>query len=259
MFRLTGTDLPASRQGTACVAPAFRVWQGSARGMGVLARINTYANYSIPGFDIRQLDIPRPIATGFLFKLLPPFAFKTPHLEGFQLLPEAINPLPKMFWVGDDVINIYAPQQFAPPSLTITLLASVPIPGQAIAIVSGFTVTSVSYQGLSIPFTQMGLALTLQSEYAVAVGDELEVVGTYVTDAQFVCYVASFLFSDLDYVDRFDYMGTNFTPARDATNPQVGEFVWSETLKLCTVFSAMPMEAPALNWDYLSSTGSLSY
>lgn len=259
MFRLTGTDLPTTKKDPVRVVPAFRVWQGASRGMGVLARINTYANYRTPGFDVQQIDIPRPLATGLLFKLMPPFAFKHPGLEGFQILSDAISPLPKTFWVGDGVINIYAPTQTLPSLIAIAWLVGAPLPGRALAVPNAFTPTTVTYQGLIVPFTLSDGQLSLDTSYAIPVGDELEIVGSYAATPQFISYAATFLFSEFDFLDRFDYMGVNYAPAPDATNPQVGQFVWSETLKLATVFSSTVIDTPAVNWDYSSSIGVLSY
>lgn len=97
------------------------------------------------------------------------------------------------------------------------------------------------------------------NEYQLGVGDELEIAGTYAVTPQLIYYVATFLFSDFDYLDRFDYMGTNYIPAPDATNPKVGQFIWSENLKLCTVFSHVQFDPPTVNWNYLSVPGQLSF
>jgi len=260
MFRLTGADLPTSKSSLAnTIPPTFRVWQGESRGLGVLARINTYANYDTLGFGVEEVDIPPPIATGYLLKFLLPFTFRSPSLEGFALLSDPTNPLIKTLWLGDGAVNLYSPALAIPALFYVVLLTGAPIPGRTIAIASGLTVKSVEYRGLQLSFTQQEQTLTISTDYAIAVGEELEISGTYTASTEFVAYAATFKFPGIDHIDRFDWMGVSFAPAPDANNPQAGQFIWNEVSKLCTVFSPTFINTPTLAlFNYSKRTSQLS-
>jgi hypothetical protein len=248
MFQLTSSNLPLESI-VASPAPIFTIWRQESRGMGPILQVNCYGNWwENPGWQVETLPLGAPSGIGKYCQIALDSDITVTAIPSWGQVDNAIAARPDTFWQSDS-LNLYQQNLPTPTIAAVTIDTTAPVAISANYIVqvpTGFTATSVSSLGLTFTngggvgnFSQNGNTVTIygSAAYSLSFGQDLLITGNLeLASPQILSSVVSFYLGDVIYLDRIEWAGHNFSPAKTADSPQLWEFTWDGSGHIANLF-----------------------
>ncbi len=243
MFRLVSPNLTQNTVNNK-LAPTFIVWINNYRQTAPILRINCYANWwTNPGWELENVVLEIPFAIGKYWKTTSVSIAK--QISLWQKTVDAASAIPDTFWQYENNIYLYQKNLEIPAFLVAEI--EVPTPANYIVeLAEDFIATSIASEGLIFTsgdgigsFSQTGKILTIHTNEQVSleVGQKLSITGELeIGEFEYLSAVVSFYLPNVEYLDRIEWAGHNFSPAKVSASPKVWEFTWNKSQRIANLF-----------------------
>jgi hypothetical protein len=244
MFRLTSQNL--SNKVNNKLAPVFIIWKGDYRQTAPILQVNCYASWWMnPGWELENIALEVPFAIGKLYKLhsIP----KAKQISLWETKTDAVSSMPDTFWQYKEDIYLYQRDLEIPAFFIAEIEVATPA-NYTIELIEGFVANTITSEGLIFTigneagnFNQVDNILTVYTneQISLEVNQKLLITGEFeFGQIEYLSDVVSFHLPEIEYLDRIEWAGHNFSPSKIAGSPKLWEFTWNKSNHIANLFLA---------------------